>query len=188
MKAELVTETQTFVKCPVCGSGSRVDHLGAGRTFTRWGCANDDCDVTLSGTVCADGSIDMEVGKKEPQGIALLKLGDIYLLIRERYGRVENPDYFYHSHQCPTNLLGSADRVFSVDGVDTHGMIRFVASIPFDPETWKRLDQETDSLESLFAIFKTNGLPAPSEWPEENRGVIPWLAEMQREHRSKGDA
>ncbi len=34
----------------------------------------------------------------------------------------------------------------------------------------------------------SNGMPTESEWPERDGGRLAWLAEMQRDARTKGEA
>src|ERR1700704_6287388 len=115
LRGRAVTEivSRRFVVCPGCGDDRHfdVEHLfdGTERRFGPWSCRGEDCLVDISGTVHPDGTIEVEakVNPARRRGFALLKLRDLYLVRKESYGRVapENADYFYHSHQCPTNLL-----------------------------------------------------------------------------------
>ena len=191
MKANITTETKHYLHCPECnGRMGAIDHLlgDIDRAFGHWICGG--CHGKVVGTVHPDGTVDAMVkGKADPAGYGLLKLGDLYLVVRETSAYVDRDgaDYAYHSHQCPTNLLSQVEHVFDASGEDPHGTMRYVASILDTPETRERLGT-TGTLASLFALFDTDGQPAPTAWPEENRGVIPWIAEMQRDAAKKGDA
>lgn len=169
MKAAL--QTVRFLSCPNCGERmSSIDHLEIGREFGPWNCPNLGCNTRIVGSMQINGP-DIEVRPKDrAPTFVLLKFRDLYLVVDEPIG-TENPDYFYHSHQCPQNILGHLEGVFSEKGCDPHGTIRFVAQIPWSEKMKKWLD-EVDSLEELFLLFKTDGTPPPTEWPEENGGVM----------------
>ena len=185
MMTEIVTKR--FVACPTCKQYEHsVEHLftNADRTFGPWQCRTDDCRTEIWGTAHADGSISIRTTEAKPRGFALCKLRDLYLVLKEPYGRVENPDYFYHSHQCPTNLMRNVIEVIGPSGErDTHGMIRYVASIDDTPETREKLsgDKSALSRRQLFELFATDGEPIATDWPEADEGVIPMIAEWQRE-------
>lgn len=185
----LETKTRRFIVCPRCGDDSiRVCHLEPGRTFGPWHCHGADCSAVFSGRIAEDGSVDAEM-RDEPKtrGYALLRFRDLLLVVDEKYGRVENPDFFYHSHQCPVSLLGRVEAVFDAEGGDPHGVLRYVAGIDASEHVDKTIEDGC-SLQELLALFKTDGQPAPTEWPEKNRGMLNWIAEMQREYASKGQA
>lgn len=191
MKADI--NTKRFILCPGCGQHEHsVEHLflSAPRTFGPWSCETDDCLIRISGKVSVDGTIDLETDvMKRPRGFALCKLRDLYLVLRQPYGRIENPDYFYHSHQCPTNLLRYVVDVYAPSGeADVHGMIRFVAAIDDTPETRKVLREhggQNLSLRKVMELFETDGEPIETDWPESNEGVIPFVAELRREHKER---
>ncbi len=179
--------TKRFVVCPGCGEHAhdieRQFNAPRPHQFGPWSCRTDDCMTTISGTIQPDGMVDLqsEVNEKKRRGFALLKLRDLYLVREEPYGRVEHPDYFYHSHQCPTNLLRDVVEVYGPSGeCDQHGMIRYVASIDDTPETRAALDADP-SLRQVFELFGTDGELPPTDWPERNEGVIPFIAELRRE-------
>lgn len=192
--AEIVT--RRYVRCPRegCHGEWGVEHLlsdetPGGRSWGPWSCNEDDCDVVISGKLTARG-VELTVTKREePRGLALLKFGDLWLVVDEKWGRIErdHADFFYHSHQCPTNLLHKVRDVFDGDGSDPHGRLRYVASIEASPEAQKRVE-DAHSLAELFAIFDTDGVPPDSEWPEKDRGMLPIIAQWQREAAKRGDA
>jgi hypothetical protein len=187
MKVE--TKTKRYIVCPRCGNDSkRVCHLEPGCSFGPWRC-DGDCPMEFSGRIEADGSVtvDAREGEARRRGLALLRFRDLFLVVEERYGRIEEPDFFYHSHQCPTNQLRHVEKLFDADGDDPHGVLRFVASIDATEETEAALEAAT-SLRELLVLFKTDGQPAPSEWPEKNRGMLDFVAEAQRDHAKQGDA
>lgn len=179
------TITVTYLICPGCGVHRfGIDHLDPGKTFGPWTCQELICRTSIRGTVTADGAeIESWKEDRKPQ-FALLKFRDLYLVRIDKYG-IENPDYFYHSHQCPTNLLGGIENVFDAEtGSDPHGILRFVASVPWSEEAEMEMESIC-TLPELFAFFRTDGQPAPSEWPEENGGVLPFIVEMQRAETKK---
>jgi hypothetical protein len=183
MRADI--NTVRFIKCPKCGADrlGSIDRLKPGTSFGPWSCQDLKCRFAIVGTVTEDGA-DIEPAKtnEDPHRaprLTLLQFRDLYFVHLNRYGGdPEVNDFFYHSHQCPTNLLRDIVDVFNVDGSDPHGVMRYVADIPWSQETEDSLDGQT--LETLFALFKTDGQPAPTEWPEDDRGMLPWIAELQR--------
>jgi hypothetical protein len=188
--------TKRFVACPGCGVHDHlVEHLfgDADREFGPWTCQTDDCLTEISGTVHPDGTIDAhsKVNPKRRHGFALLKLRDLYLVKKELYGRVEadHTDYFYHSHQCPMNLLQDLVAVYGPNGdEDPHGLIRYVAGIDDTPETREALCGRfgtRPTLRKIMSLFETDGEPIATDWPEKNEGMIPWIAEMRREEIKK---
>ena len=146
MKATVITKR--FVVCPECGESEfSVDHVigDIDRRLGPWRCDNQSCLTQVFMWPRADGTLDIEVQKTEPNGYALCKLRDLYLVLREPYGRIEadHADYFYHSHQCPTNLLRHLVAVYSPSGQpDQHGMIRFVANIEDTEEARDIIDPD----------------------------------------------
>lgn len=193
MKPEI--KTRAYVACPECGEGEFiVQHLlgweKGRKAGAPWYCHNDACRAGWQFSMGEDGTLEIErADTGKAPGYGLLKLGDLYLVHHQKYGNYvdsDSADYMYHSHQCPTDILGEIEAVFNARGSDPHGVMRYVTSILDTPETTKALE-ETGSLQALFALFKTDGQPAPTNWPEENGGVIPWIAEMQRDHEKKGD-
>lgn len=200
------TKSKLYLVCPACGDDDMcvqhyVDDALAGKwpdreslTFGPWPCHNRDCDRALQGRVTRDGRvIDLEaVPKGHTSGYALLKLGDLYLVVDEMQGDDldEGRDYYYHSHSCPVNFLRRVEEVFDVRGRDPHGRLRYVASIPGTPENRKAIADDNGngtvgSLEGLFALFKTDGQPAPTDWPEDEGGVLPFIVEARREYEKE---
>ena len=172
------TATRTHIVCPKCADlmGS-TDHLNIGATFGPWGCQSVDCNMGVQGKVTPDG-LDVsfeEMAKKAL--LTLLKFGDAYIVVLDKYG-VPYPDYYYHSHTCPVNIVNSAVGVFDPTGSDPHGIFRWVKSIDYNSEISKTLEN-TDSLQSLLLLFGTDGTPPETEWPEENHGMLPWIAGMR---------
>lgn len=186
--------TKRFVVCPGCDEYHHsVEHL-FGRsdvqTFGGWMCKTDDCMTEVSGTVYPDGTIDVQSKfVRRRRGFALLKLRDLYFVTKEKFGRVENVDYFYHSHQCPVNLLRDVVEVYGPSGEhDPHGVIRYVAGIDDTPETRASLKDRfglAPSLRQVMELFGTDGEPVPTDWPEEDGGVIPAIAAWRREDAKK---
>ena len=199
MRAETVRPV--FIVCPHCGkSEHRVQHLydtskerGKEVSFGPWQC--DECQHEFSGTVlynpghvtdpCEVTITSIYPWIKVPK-LSLLRFRDLYVVVDSysdhKPGEKDSPwyDFLFHSHQCPTNILRSVEEVFDDEGRDPHGVLRFVAAIDDTEENRKRLDA-APSKEKLFELFGTDGKDAPSDWPEVNKGVLPWLAEAQRE-------
>jgi len=176
------------IACEACGGhfGS-IDHLKLGSPFGPWSCRNTDCNQEVRGTVTADGA-DVTFSTRERKGrLYLVRIGDVYFVLRNQYSSAtpsDHDDYFIHSHQCPTNLIQDAIAVFDVDGSDPHGIFRLVSSIPFTHEAEDVLCEMSD-LASLFAFFKTDGTPLPTAWPEEDKGVLNFIAQAQREETAR---
>lgn len=191
VKAEITTKR--FVTCPGCKKYLHcVDHLfdGTEHSFKGWPCRGEGCRTAISGTVHADGTITRSMRDTRPHSFLLLKLRDLYLVSKEmlEYDAADDTDdYFYHSHQCPTNLLGDVVAVYGPCGEpDQHGMIRYVARIEDTSETRKIFEGGGSlSLRLLLDLFGTDGEPIASNYPEANEGLIPWLAEMRREEAKK---
>ena len=195
MRIEL--KTKRYFVCAKCGEHKIVEHL-FGDVDVKWGPwhCDGDCDQVHRGTARADGTMDVE-STSEPRrrGFALLRRGDMFLVVDQKYGRIENPDFFYHSHQCPEAILRTVQAVYDATGSDPHGLFRYVTSVEDTPETRLALTGggrsnmgQVGTLQELLAVFKTDGLPAPTEWPEENGGMIPFVAESQRNYANKGNA
>jgi hypothetical protein len=182
-------ETARYLICPKCSSRvSSIDHLAIGQTFGPWLCKSIDCDQEVSGTITADGA-DVTYSTAPRRGrLYLLKLRDVYFVMRNRYRDADpdddNDDYYIHSHQCPTNLIQDAISVFDAEGSDPHGIFRLVASVPFSHEREDQL-REMVGLGELLAFFGTDGQPAATEWPEEDRGMLGFVADMQRNETAR---
>lgn len=184
--------TKRFILCPACGKSEHgIEHLVPNAQkygfygFGPWSCDADDCDAMFAGRVQSDGTVtDVVITRREkPRGLALLKFRDLYLVLEERYGRVtsDHADFFYHSHQCPTNLLRKVHDVFAEDGsCDPHGRLRFIANIDDTPEAREALGN-VDSASALFEVFDTSGEEPETEWPERDGGMLPFIAEWQRD-------
>jgi hypothetical protein len=170
-----------YVLCPTCGKGEfTVEHLFSvdrDRRAGPWYCDNAECRMGFMVAVSQGGDVDLTPYERgDLPGLGLLKFRDLYLVVEEKHGayvgdRAGSADYMYHSHQCPTNLLANVEAIYDASGSDPHGLMRHVASILDTPATRARLE-EAGSLAELFALFSTDGKPAPTNWPEENRGVI----------------
>lgn len=162
--------TKRFVLCPDCGKTEHaVEHLfaDAPRSFGPWTCG--ECRARFQGEVHLDGTVTLEVvGRRGPPGLALLRLGELYLVYEERYGRVvEGWDYLYHSHQCTESLLRETMSVFTSEGrADPHGIARYVAGIEDTSEAREKLEK-VDGIEALFDVFGTDGTPPWSEWHDD---------------------
>jgi hypothetical protein len=193
MKPEI--KTRRYVSCPACGEHEFiVEHLfdrpGPYGIGCAWHCDNAECRAGWKFSITADGAVELERdGTGEPPGLGLLKFRDLYLVVDQKYRNLvgdDHADYFYHSHQCPTNILGTVEDVYDARGKDPHGTMRYVASI-LDTEATRLRLESAGSLRELFELFGTDGQPAPSNWPEANGGVMPWIAEVQRDYEKKGD-
>lgn len=133
--------------------------------------------------------------KKVLDHFVLLYFRGLYLVIRwygssfdEKAEQARLWDFLFHSHQCPTNILHRIEDVFDPEwGQDPHGVMRYVANIPFSAEIKKQLDSNVVSIAELFNMFGTDGTPPKSEWPEKDGGLIPVLARM-REQAQKDKA
>jgi hypothetical protein len=132
----------------------------------------------------------------DPKKLTLLKLGDLYVVVDGYRYKSDDADFLFHSHQCPMNLLRATVAVFAPEhGHDPHGRLRFVAGIDDTPEARALLGEDEQgsnasvtSFAGMLQLFGTDGQPPDSKWPERDGGVIPWLAELQREHRLKTTA
>jgi len=184
--------TKRFIVCPGCGKYHHpVEHLfdGTERTFWSWNCGTEDCLTEISGAVHPDGTIDVksEIKEKRQRGFALLKLRDLYFVREEKFVRIapERADYFYHSHQCPTNLLHDVVKMYGPDGEhDPHGMIRYVAGIDDTPET-RAVLETNPTLRQVMELFVTDGDPIPTDWPEADGGLLPMIAAWRRDEVKK---
>jgi hypothetical protein len=191
MEQPATLKTIIKILCPNCGeSDHTVSHLfdEGGRTFGPWCC--DACNHEFRGRVLPDNSV--VITKVEPRDteckLCLLKLRDLYCVVTgyslvkgDQYD--DHADYLFHSHQCPGNIMRSVDEVFDVaEGSDPHGIFRLVAYITDTPENRKKLDHNygAHTVEELFRVFHTDGQPLPTDWPEQDGGVLSRLAAVQR--------
>ena len=121
--------------------------------------------------------------------LTLLRFRELYIVV-DSYSICEDDqhaDFLFHSHQCTENLLRSTVAVFDpAQGSDPHAVLRYVAQIADTPLNREVL--EGGDLSALLRAFDTDGEPPPSQWPEENHGMLPGLAEERRARASKGDA
>ena len=191
MKAEI--KTKRFIGCPHCGRGDHwIDHLFNGATFGPWLCKH--CNHSFSGKILADGVEITEVQEynREPV-LCLFRFRDLYFVIRS-YSKPKDADprwydYLFHSHQCPVNLLRNVEEVFCPsEGLDPHGILRFIAAIPDPGDLRHKYDRDHPTLESIFHLFGTDGTEAPTEWPESQRGLLPGIARLQDAHRKSTSA
>lgn len=171
--------TRRFIACPTCRAHQHpVEQLFAAsiasdHRFGPWRCGTADCNTEISGTVRADGTIDIEATEREPRGFSICKLRDLYLVLHETSGHVgrEIADFFYHSHQCPDHLFRKVVAVYGPSGHDQHGMIRFIASA-VDTRELRDFILSGPSLAELLARFQTDGEPHETAWPEEYAGQL----------------
>lgn len=182
---EVILKTRRFLICPQCSQYEfNIEHLCAcdrQRSFGPWTCRA--CDHSVCGTVHGDS---VEVTRLEPPTdepvLCLLRLRDLYVVV-ESYRREKNYkhdwyDYLLHSHSCPVNMMRRTVDIYdAAEGIDPHGIFRFIAAVPDTPELRKKI--EDTSLENLFRLFGTDGTEAPTNWPERERGLIPGLAALQ---------
>jgi len=179
--------TKRFLICPSCKTGEfSIDHIKAGYGFGPWSCNRSECDAQVSGMIGPDMAVSVTVTRRdEPRGFALLQLGNLLLVLKEDYGRVRNWDFFYHSHQCPSNLMKQVYKVYDADGqVDPHGRLRYIAGIDDTLDNRDALDAVCD-LKSLLDLFQTTGIPTKTEWSEENEGMIPFVAQSRKATKKK---
>lgn len=179
-------KTKRFLLCPNCGgSEHQVEHLFSecrNGSFGPWGC--DECDHAFRGEYDPDGKIRITGVEKEEgrKVLCLLRFRDLYVVAGpyREHGDAGWYDYFFHSHQCPTNIMHQAEAVFdAAEGDDPHGVFRFVTSIPYDKEEHRILFFNGMSLEVLLRTFGTDGQDAPTDWPEDERGLLPGIAKLQ---------
>jgi hypothetical protein len=178
-----------YIRCPNCNQGEfRVTHLvedRSPRSFGPWKCRV--CNHSLSGVVKNKVEITkIDPPVDEPQ-LCLMRFRDMFLVVdsytKWQNGKSDWYDFLFHSHQCPTNMLRHVLELYDVEyGSDPHGTVRFVASIP-DTEHNRKLLEGDLSIQQLFVLFATDGQDAPSQFPPENEGLIPWLAELRREYQ-----
>ncbi len=189
--------TKRFIHCPHCGqSEHQVEGLfqNASYNFGPWRC--HECNHEFIGRVVGDTvEITSVVESDREPVVCLFRFRDLYLVVkgytRQKNYEYEWYDYLFHSHQCPVNILRSVHAVYCPhDGNDPHGVIRFIAAIPdvrqkinefsFDPG---EQDIDCGTLEELFRVFGTDGTDAPTNWPESQRGLLPFIAQLQDAHR-----
>jgi len=176
------TITKQYILCPQCEKSEHsVQHLldlSGDRTFGPWQCR--ECKHEFHGKI---ESGDIEITKiveiKTRQMLSLLKFRDIYVVVDfysdHENDRVDWYDYLFHSHQCPTNIMGHIQEVFDKDEKDPHGLFRFVAAIE-DNELNRDNLEDVFKLEELFKFFDTDGSEAFTRWPQENKGVLEFIA------------
>lgn len=182
-------KTKRFLPCPNCGQHDfLVEHVidDFVRDLGPWECRSCHYDVRFT---AGNGTITNV--RSEPSGdtrmLSLVRLRDLYLVVGSySKGKDEGSDwydYLFHSHQCPINLLNNVEEIYdAAEGMDPHGICRFVAAIPDTEENQTKLDQ-TGTLQQLFLLFDTDGTDAPTRWPENERGLIPGLAKLQDAYR-----
>jgi len=161
-----------YFLCPSCNQYKfEVEHLmGNNTSFGPWYCETDRCDCVVRGQV-QDGKVTVEQSERDGNQystLSLLKFRDIYLVVKhsvigDQNGHIDHWDYFFHSHQCPSNLFRTVTHVFDNQESDPHGIVRFVASIPGTDTNHSKID-ETYTTNDLLVLFKTNGELPPSEW------------------------
>lgn len=166
---ELKQDVSYYFNCPNCGvKRFSVGHLITKTrpyTFGPWECSN--CNHSISGFI--DSDINVTITKvdecKNKPVLCLIRLNDLYMVI-DSYKSLEDPnwyDYLFHEHQCPTNIMRSVIEIFDAeDGIDPHGLFRFVACIDDTEENRKKLSQKTQDLHELFKLFQTDGTDAPT--------------------------
>jgi|GEM_PF-2923359 len=181
-------KTKRYLPCPNCGQHDfLVDHVidDYVRELGPWSCRVCHHDVRFT---AGNGRIENVTSKPSPytRMLSLLRFRDLYVVV-DFYSRGHDQgddwyDYKFHSHQCPTNIMGSALEVYDpAEGRDPHGIFRFVAALPDTEENRKKLDG-AGSLQQLFLLFDTDGQEAPTRWPENERGLLPGLAKAQDEY------
>lgn len=183
------TKTKRYFLCPHCQREEMyVEHLlteaerdGKNHWFGPLICSK--CNHEIKGECTPRGvKIESVYKCKRKQILALLRFRDLYVVI-DKYRESDDYDFLFHSHQCPTNIMRSSIEVFDPKyGSDPHGVFRFVSAVEDTEENRGALDK-CSKLESLFQLFGTDGSEAPSEWPEKNHGVLPWIVEQQRKVR-----
>lgn len=143
MKAELVTETTVYVKCPHCGEGkNRIDHLFGDSSFAHgwgpWSCS--ECGGKFRGKVNSPTDVEIEpiVGERWVKTFDLLVIppqeAPVYFIVEG--GRRDPSDtedhgktYLYGEHTCPTNWLQSVEEIVFEGDDDPHGIADFVRSV-----------------------------------------------------------
>lgn len=121
--------------------------------------------------------------------LCLFRFRDLYV-IAESYTRgaedeEDSYDYLFHSHQCPVNIMRNVLEVFdSAEGKDPHGIFRYVAEID-DNEQNRTALRDKGGFQDMLYLFKTDGTEAPTQWPEKERGLLPWIAALQDDAKTK---
>lgn len=189
MKATI--KTKRFITCPVCGEQEwEVEHrLDPSSPYYggQWGPLRcNKCTHEFNCHLGADDQIEItDISKSKGDIACLFRFRDLYIIAGPfmEFDNDDHIDHFFHSHICPVSILHSAMEVYDADyGSDPHGVLRFIASVPYD-EVSENGWHNSYTLERIFQVFKTDGMDALSEWPEEDHGVMHWLAEMQRAHK-----
>lgn len=134
MKANLVTETKTYIVCPGCGEEkSSISHLRNGFK-TRWHCY--ECGIQYDLLVNSQTDVDMEIVNK-PKDKNLLTLlvlephdKPVYIVINDKAyeGDIEGKEYLYNEHTCPTNYMSQIQTIIDGDDYDPHGIFQYVGS------------------------------------------------------------
>lgn len=190
---EAMIKNVAFILCPQCGqSRHEVEHLFErpdwSHRFGPWHC--DKCDYLFWGEGTEDRRVEITRCERSPDTkmLCLLRLRDL-LVVVEKYSKHAGQDddgfdFLFHSHQCPTNIMHEAEEVFDEDGRDPHGIFRFIAAIEDTEENRKKLEA-LGSREDLLKLFNTDGTEAPTNWPAEDKGVLPFIAEGRRQYRER---
>lgn len=200
MKAEIVN--RRYIKCPTCGETHEVEHLfemiedykhtayaTTSARFGPWYCDDrEKCNTKMSGYVHDDGTVSVDVIPRPSnishKALVLFKLRDLYVVVDgytcDENGDIENWDFLFHSHQCPTNIFSRLQKIFDSEHDDPHGILRFMASIRATDENIKEFDESINTVPDLLKFFNSDGFPKDSDWPEENKGVLGWLAQLKK--------
>lgn len=167
--------TRTVVFCPECGID--FTFIKNDDTFSK---TCKDCFKTFSGHM-ENGEAIVDSVEESDAIACLFRLRDLFFVTGPYlpFENDEHRDYFFHSHTCPVNITRATQEIYDAEEGDPHGIFRFVASIPVGK--LPKFDRSNyNNLESVFRLFNTIGLDAPSRYQERGRGLIPGLAEMQR--------
>lgn len=187
---QAIIHTERFINCPHCGKGKHpIEHLFQDtlRSFGPWWC--HECNHEFSGEI-VNGTVEITsvVESDHETVVCLFRFRDLYLVVKG-HTRQKNYDhdwydYLFHSHHCPGNILQGVRAVFCPDdGDDPHGVIRFIAAIPDEGQFNHQTGKDPTDLEGLFRLFGTDGTDAPTNWPEHQRGLLPFIAQLQDAHR-----
>lgn len=129
------------IACPFCGQQwFEIGHLKVGTQFGPWFC--DECGRSFLGTI-GISSVEWMPGTERlvPTKVTLeirtedapiTFLVDSFLIVEqgetpEESPGMENAQYFYEEHTCPTNWLMKVEEVIDKNGRhDPHGVFKYV--------------------------------------------------------------
>lgn len=159
-KAQVSTETTTYIHCPSCGArAGSIDHM-VGRD-SRWSC--DACGVGYRFKVDALDDVKVEIDREEGIDVPCFHVltlppqkSPVHFVIKWKdYGRggkdgrppFDGAAYFFDEHTCPTNWTGTIEMIVHEADGDPHGLFQYEESADIPPTAGDELD---DAIRACF--------------------------------------